>query len=49
VYAHYALHKLRILPSKFASLDLNEKAFIMASIEIRIEDEKRAMDEAKRK
>jgi len=37
------------MPSKFSNLPSYEKAFIMASIDVRIEDEKKAMDKAKRK
>lgn len=47
IYAHYALHKLRMLPSEFARLPLHEKAFIMASIDIRIKDEKEAINKAR--
>lgn len=39
-YAHYALHKLKILPGDFAELDLEEKAFIIASIRLKIENDK---------
>ena len=39
-YAYYALHKLKILPSQFMDLDQNEKAFIIAAIDLRIEAEK---------
>ena len=28
-YAHYALHKLKIMPGDFAELGLEEKAFIL--------------------
>lgn len=40
-YAHFALQKLHILPSTFADMDMNEKAFVVASIRIRVEDEKK--------
>ena len=41
MYAYYALHKLRILPSVFCNMDENEKAFVIASIDVRIESEKK--------
>jgi hypothetical protein len=41
------LHKLRILPSQFAALDINEKAFIIACIDIRLENEKKAAKKKK--
>lgn len=44
-YAYYALHKLHILPSQWVALEEEEKAFIIACIDIRIEAEKK---EAKR-
>ena len=34
VTAHYCLQRHNILPSKFSSLSENEKAFIIASTEI---------------
>ena len=48
-YAYYCLHKLRITPRQFDEMDLREKAFIMASIDIRMENEKEAEKKAKRK
>jgi hypothetical protein len=48
-YAYYALHKLKILPSQFANMTREEKAFIMASIDIRVEVEKKEADKLKRK
>lgn len=41
MYAHYCLQKLHILPSTFDDLDINEKAFIIASVDIRADDEKK--------
>jgi len=40
-YAHYLLQKLHILPSVFMNMDRQEKAFVIASISIRIEGEKK--------
>lgn len=48
-YAYYALHKLKILPSAFAQMEDNEKAFIIASIRTRIEAEEKARQDAKSK
>jgi hypothetical protein len=39
--AHFALQKLNILPSTLADMDEKEKAFVYASIQLRIEDEKK--------
>lgn len=41
VYAHYALHRLKILPSTLVALPLRERAFIYASIDLQIEKEKK--------
>lgn len=38
-----------MLPSLFTSLEDNEKAFIIASIKVKLEDEKKEQDKAKRK
>ena len=38
-FAFYALHKLKIKPSEFLEMDDYEKAFVIASIDIRCEDE----------
>ena len=40
--AHYALQKLHILPETLATMPIREKAIVLASIELRIEAEKRA-------
>lgn len=39
--AHYALHKLHILPNQLAKMSIREKAFIFASIELRLASQKR--------
>jgi len=39
--AYYCLHKLKILPSQFLQLDINERAFIVAAIEIKIDEDKK--------
>ena len=38
---HYALQKLHILPSVFCAMEQEEKAFVIASIEKRVEAEKK--------
>lgn len=45
VYAHYALQKLGVLPSEFSAMDVNERAFVIASIDRRIDEEKRLREE----
>ncbi len=47
--AHYCLHQLNIKPREFLELDRCEKAFIIASIEMKIESEKKAQKKAKKK
>ena len=37
----YAVLELHYTPRQFASLPINEKAFIIASIQLKIEQEKR--------
>lgn len=39
-YAYYCLHKLRITPRQFDEMDKYEKAFIIASIDIKAEKDK---------
>ena len=46
-YAHFALQRLHLLPGEFAALDDAEKAFVIASIRQRVEDEQAAADKAK--
>lgn len=48
-YAHFALQRLKILPGIFAALPYREKAFIIASIQLQMEKEKKAADKAKRR
>lgn len=48
-YAYYCLHKFRITPRQFDEMDKYEKAFIIASIDIRLKNEKEEMKKAKRK
>lgn len=41
-YAYYALHKLHILPGQLAGMSMREKAIVIASINLKIESEKKA-------
>lgn len=49
VIAHYCLHKFHMLPSKFLELDSQEKAFITASIQVKLDKEKEESAKAQRK
>ena len=40
-YAHFALQRLRILPSDLNNMSQRERTFIYASIDLRVEEEKR--------
>ena len=48
IIAHYALQKLHILPSTFANMSMEEQAFIIASIQVRIDNEKSEIEKLKR-
>lgn len=48
-YAYYCLHKLHILPNIFLKLDQREKAFIIASIKVKVEKEEKERKKAERK
>ena len=48
-FAHYALQKLHILPSIFAAMDIDEKAFVIASCDIRVQAEKEEQKKIKSK
>lgn len=45
-YAHYALHRLKILPGALMALPLRERAFIYASIDLQVEKEKKEQKRA---
>ncbi|MBD5089359.1 MAG: hypothetical protein HDT30_11225 [Clostridiales bacterium] len=47
-YAYYALHKLHIRPSEWCAMETNERAFIIAAIQIKIEAEKKERKKAER-
>lgn len=40
-YAYYALHKLHMLPSVFLNLEEPEKAFVVAAIKIKLDNDKK--------
>lgn len=42
--AYYCLHKLHMRPSEFVSIPEREKAFIIAAIEIKAENDKKEKD-----
>ncbi|MDB1956515.1 hypothetical protein PMY38_09425 [Clostridium tertium] len=47
--AHFALQKLKILPSQLDNMSQKEKAFIYASIQVRVETEKKEVNKIKAK
>lgn len=47
VYAHYALQELHILPSVFLNMGREEKAFVIASIKQRSEDNEKETNKIK--
>jgi hypothetical protein len=47
--AHFALQKLRILPSTLDAMDDREKAFVYASTMLRIDEEKKQAAKVKSK
>ncbi|MDQ0269935.1 hypothetical protein [Cytobacillus purgationiresistens] len=49
VFAHFALQRLRIRPREFFEMDRKEKAFVIASIQIRTEEEKKEASSINRK
>ncbi|MCQ4832953.1 hypothetical protein [Hungatella sp. SL.1.14] len=46
-YAHFALQKLHILPTILDAMSQKEKAVVYASIDLRIEEEKRLANQMK--
>lgn len=48
-YAHYCLHKFKKWPSEFDALEDEEKAFVIASIDIKVEAEKKKQKEIESK
>lgn len=46
-YAHFALQRLRIRPSELENMSQRERAFIYASIDLRVAEEKRLASQIK--
>lgn len=46
VYAHYCLHRLKMLPSTLFALPSRERAFLYASIDLELANQKKARAEA---
>lgn len=49
VYAHFCLQKLHKFPHEFLNLPFKEKAFVIASVQIRAENEKEEANKIKKK
>ena len=47
-YAYYALHKLRIRPKEFIEIDRYEKAFVIAAIDIKSENDRKEANKLRR-
>ena len=48
-FAYYALHKLHILPSTYLEMDVQERAFVVAAIQIKMENDKKQKKKAEAK
>lgn len=48
-YAYYCLHKLKITPRQFDEMDRYEKAFVIAAIDIKQDNDKEENKKLKRK
>ena len=48
-YAYYCLHKLKITPRQFDEMDKYEKAFVIASIQLKAEADKEEQKKLKSK
>lgn len=46
--AHFALQKLHIMPGALQAMSNREKAFVYASIQLRVEEEKRELARIKK-
>ena len=46
---HYSLHKLLMLPSQFLELEDEDKAFVIASVTLKVEKERKETERIKRK
>ncbi|WP_200801319.1 hypothetical protein [Clostridium sp. Marseille-P2415] len=45
--AYYCLHKLHKWPHEFLSLDRYERAFVMAAVQLKLENDKKEAQKAK--
>lgn len=48
-YAYFCLHKLNLLPSQFLNLSRQEKAFVIAAIDIKVANEKKEISRSRKK
>lgn len=46
---HYCLHKLHMLPSQFLELEEEDKAFVIASVTLKAEKERKETERIERK
>lgn len=46
--AYYCLHKLHKWPHEFLELEIQERAYVVAAVEMKIEKEKKAAAKSKR-
>lgn len=46
--AYYCLHKLHKWPHEFLDLDIQERAYVVAAVELKIEKEKKAASKTKK-
>lgn len=47
--AYYCLHKLHKWPHEYLTLDVQEQAYIVAAVELKLKNDKEADKKAKRK
>lgn len=47
IFAHFALQRLHIRPSELENMSQRERAFIYASIDLRVAEEKRLASQVK--
>ncbi len=48
-YAYYCLHKLKIRACEFLEMDEEEKAFTIAAIDLKLDEDKKAAAKMKKK
>lgn len=47
--AYYCLHKLHKWPHEYLKLDIQEQAYVVAAVEMKLENDKKEANKAKRK